>query len=69
MARAHLEGPTLTAGDLAGVDCRALVMMADDTNDPVPTLAPVRRRPPRQTRAAGQASSNASPSGLATTTV
>lgn len=46
-----------------------LVMMADDTNDPVPTLAPVRRRPPRQTRAAGQASSNASPSGLATTTV
>jgi pimeloyl-ACP methyl ester carboxylesterase len=39
------------------------------TNDPVPTLAPVRRRPPRSTRAAGQAGSNASPSGLATTTV
>jgi pimeloyl-ACP methyl ester carboxylesterase len=115
LARAHLEGPTLTADDLAGVDCRALVMMADDeevtlehavefyralpsgelaivpgtshgllvekpelchriileflTNDPVPTLAPVRRRPPRSTRAAGQAGSNASPSGLATTTV
>jgi pimeloyl-ACP methyl ester carboxylesterase len=90
MARAHLEGPTLTADDLVGVECRVLVMMADDeevtlehaiefyralprselaivpgtshgllvekpelchriildflTNDPVPTLAPIRRR-------------------------
>ena len=30
LARAHLEGPMLTAGDLAGVGCRVLVMMADD---------------------------------------
>jgi pimeloyl-ACP methyl ester carboxylesterase len=90
LARAHLEGPTLTADDLAVVECRALVMMADDEevtlehavefyralpagelavvpgtshgllvekpelchriildflgNDPVPTLAPIRRR-------------------------
>jgi pimeloyl-ACP methyl ester carboxylesterase len=90
LARAHLEGPTLTADDLSRVGCRALVMMADDEevtlehavefyralpdgelaiipgtshgllvekpdlchriildflgNDPVPTLAPIRRR-------------------------
>jgi pimeloyl-ACP methyl ester carboxylesterase len=30
MARAHLEGPTLTADDLGRVTCRALVMVADD---------------------------------------
>jgi pimeloyl-ACP methyl ester carboxylesterase len=93
LARAHLEGPTLTAGDLAGIGRRALVMMADDEevtlehavefyralpagelaivpgtshgllvekpdlchriildfldNDPVPTLAPIRRRAAR----------------------
>jgi pimeloyl-ACP methyl ester carboxylesterase len=93
LAAAHLEGPNLTADDLAGVPCRALVMMADDeevtlehavefyralprgelaivpgtshgllvekpglchhiildflTNDPVPTLAPIRRRTTR----------------------
>jgi hypothetical protein len=47
LAAAHLEGPTLTADDLAGVTCRALVMMADDEEVTVEHAAEFYRALPR----------------------